>query len=453
MFYLSEKDQHELQRLVKSYRAGEFNPQQPETPQQETVTPDIYVAKLQDGQTLDGAAGGVPSRAKADVYKIVPDETGAATLIQAGTDRDVYNISANAIQPDTWFQINRDKFGRWLVATGSASVSFFKVLDDMEAQAGNPMYLPMGRANPVAMVDGRWVDSFDGEVTVGTTVIIVDVSTMSPCWRGDIVIAEEETRFAGTPPTGDITFYELPLDGMQIILDDGGHIPSTIFEFDDNELGVANGQLLANGNIKVALPDIADPTPLATIVNSFIYAVDLDLNLFIYAELGAVNTVHLINLVYGPWGNKPIVSSCEDRVLVSGMAGGEAGIEDPLGLAPSTGQRKFCRLTSRMSQQLRFPGVLGGPMCGDLIEYCGPECQYVIGAVPPISTVYTDTIGWDEENEELVFPVMEESRKHAILNYLIPASTSPQCIPTGTKFLATHWSNLAQWYGNHAGCR
>ncbi|MFA5056486.1 MAG: hypothetical protein WC485_00095 [Opitutaceae bacterium] len=178
--FLTEEDHRDLRRILAQWRARPQNRAASTSLSLPGQTPDVYVAQAPSGG-LPALSGTTPGQAECDIYKIV-EVTGVPTLISAGIMRAIYNLSATAITSG-WFQVNRDKFGKWLaVAGGSVSTNYYLMLRDMDDDTYSSL------ANPLELLDAGFLyDPEEGQVNTTSTVIVIDPSLQLPAWAGDIV--------------------------------------------------------------------------------------------------------------------------------------------------------------------------------------------------------------------------------------------------------------------------
>lgn len=92
--------------------------------------PEVYIARTPAGgipalsEGSDTGTGGVslhddaPGYADCDIYCISDLSDPPLMAKVEGLSKRVYNLSTVDVDEFRWIQIHRDKFGRWLIATG-----------------------------------------------------------------------------------------------------------------------------------------------------------------------------------------------------------------------------------------------------------------------------------------------------------------------------------------------
>lgn len=127
IYILSEDDRDDIRRLLAAHRSTSIRHGSPETM---LGTPEVYVARIQDGEIealTEGTGEGEydhPGFKSCEVYQIVydSDNTRYDLIPISGADKLVFNISGTGIS-DSWFLVVADKRGNWIAVTGGASTA------------------------------------------------------------------------------------------------------------------------------------------------------------------------------------------------------------------------------------------------------------------------------------------------------------------------------------------
>jgi hypothetical protein len=130
LFALSEQDRDELKWLLHRLRNRPYNSINRgianSIEDEEAFGPEIYIAKTPGGG-IPAFDGTNISAADCEIYRTV-DLNTPTTLEDAGFTKTVYNLSSASIPANTFIQVMRDKFGRWLqVMGGGGGLSIVQV--------------------------------------------------------------------------------------------------------------------------------------------------------------------------------------------------------------------------------------------------------------------------------------------------------------------------------------
>lgn len=235
MFVLSEQDRRVLLRLIareKQRSARSFGSARENRPEDEEYpTPELYIALTPPGginaltsDTGTGSGtgtgttvgeGNTPGWATCTIYRVVRSG-GVPNLKYLRKNQEVLNLSTSVIAGNTWVQVNKDKFGEWLVVPpttiSSPSTNLFPYITDYSASSTMTSPFKDITINKPATVEvGDYmvvvVQGIAASLTVpaGWTTIFSGVNNGTQrYWMGyRVVDGTEGASWTWTLPTGD----------------------------------------------------------------------------------------------------------------------------------------------------------------------------------------------------------------------------------------------------------
>ncbi len=170
LFALSEQEVALLQKLLNLHKGqlGNVQGSRPPTEQswgdgEDHQAPEIYLAKPQDSEGLDGItrASGTASddydtagKGTCDIYRIVEDTPGIPEIHQIeGLQKEVYNVGQP--MPQDWLVVLRSKVGKWLGIPVGISFVGFELAEDHPGK-GIPFDIRLGVWSPDTL---QWTNS------------------------------------------------------------------------------------------------------------------------------------------------------------------------------------------------------------------------------------------------------------------------------------------------------
>ncbi len=125
-YALSEGDVKAFRMMYEDYKVRRLRPLRFTTPESDTLTPEVYVARTPfeaegvDEDTTVGTATStaitgddVPSYVDCQVYRVTGEDSDPRLEPISGLIKRVFNIGIDIIPAGTWFLVTRDKFGTW----------------------------------------------------------------------------------------------------------------------------------------------------------------------------------------------------------------------------------------------------------------------------------------------------------------------------------------------------
>lgn len=120
IYYLTQTDLLQLKELLQKLKGTPTRLVDTPSPSAKQ-TPDIFVAYLaEDVPAMSGIESPTPGNGVAEIYRI--DYNGAnysLSSVSSIGSKTVLNISTSVVSSG-YVQVNRDKFGNWLIVTGSS---------------------------------------------------------------------------------------------------------------------------------------------------------------------------------------------------------------------------------------------------------------------------------------------------------------------------------------------
>lgn len=193
-YLLSEEDRNKLRKLMGEHGASGIVHQPQEKIQS---APDVYIAKV---KTDPGSIPALtpkgdddydhPGMAMCDIYQVTYNSSlSKYDLVPiSGLRFPVFNLTKGDIGDD-WLLVIKDKSGRWVASAGGAvATSWFQLLTDNDLES----YLAYGNPGVFSTETGFLYDEHWDDTPPNNpewTVLLVDGTGNTPCWRGDWVQA------------------------------------------------------------------------------------------------------------------------------------------------------------------------------------------------------------------------------------------------------------------------
>lgn len=119
LYMLTQDDVTKLKNLLRTVEERGLNVGRATRPEDDPTAPDTYVALIPSGG-IPARSGTTPGSATCDTYKVINRDT-APELVATGFTKLVINLSTATIEEGEYVEINKDKYGTWLVGPASGS--------------------------------------------------------------------------------------------------------------------------------------------------------------------------------------------------------------------------------------------------------------------------------------------------------------------------------------------